>query len=119
VRKDRVLSIEAAVHKLSALPADNQSLKNRGRLQAGNFADIVVFDPNTTQDHATYERPHQLSTGVSYVVVNGKLAITDGKPTGAATGRVVRGRAWTGAGGGGCRRSAQDWTWGMPTERAR
>ena len=58
----------------------------------------MVFDPNTIQDHATYDKPHQLSTGVSYVIVNGKLAIKDGEPTGAATGRVVRGRAWTGAG---------------------
>jgi N-acyl-D-amino-acid deacylase len=116
VRKDHALSIEEAVRKLSALPADNLSLKDRGRLQSGYFADVVVFDPNTIQDHATYERPHQLSTGVSYVVVNGKLALEDGKPTGAASGRVVRGRAWTGGGGGssgGCRRSAKDWTWNM------
>jgi N-acyl-D-amino-acid deacylase len=116
VRKDHVLSIEDAVRKLSALPADNLSLKDRGRLQSGYFADVVVFDPNTIQDHATYERPHQLSTGVSYVVVNGKLALEDGKPTGVSSGRVVRGRAWTGGGGGsggGCRRSAKDWTWNM------
>jgi N-acyl-D-amino-acid deacylase len=119
VRKDHALSIERAVHKLSALPAFNLSLEDRGLLQSGYFADVVVFDPNTIQDHATYERPHQLSTGVSYVVVNGKLAIDAGKPTGAATGRVVRGRAWTGASGGGCRKSAQDWTWGMPTESNR
>jgi|KBSSwiStaDraftv2_1062776.scaffolds.fasta_scaffold24875_1 N-acyl-D-amino-acid deacylase len=111
VRKDHVISIAEAVRKLTALPADNLSLKDRGRLKAGNFADLVVFDPNTIQDHATYERPHQLSTGVGYVVVNGKLAIKDGKPTGIASGRVVRGRAWTGAAGGGCRRSASDWTW--------
>jgi N-acyl-D-amino-acid deacylase len=111
VRKDHVISVEEAVRKLSALPADNLSLKDRGRLKAGNFADLVVFDPNTIQDHATYERPHQLSTGVGYVVVNGKLAIKDGKPTGVASGRVVRGRAWTGAAGGGCRRSASDWKW--------
>ena len=102
--------IEEAVRKLSALPADNLSLKDRGRLQQGYFADVVVFDPNTIQDHATYEKPHQLSTGVSYVVVNGKLAIDDGKATGAHTGRIVRGRAWTG-GGGSCKASAKDWTW--------
>ena len=116
VRKDHALSIEEAVRKLSTLPAGNLSLKDRGRLQSGYFADAVVFDPNTIQDHATYERPHQLSTGVSYVVVNGKLAIEDGKPTGAASGRVVRGRAWTG-GGSGCRRSAKDWTWSMPAAK--
>jgi N-acyl-D-amino-acid deacylase len=72
----------------------------------------VVFDPGTIQDHATYAKPHQLSSGVSYVIVNGKMAIKDGKPTGAATGRVVRGRAWTGAAAqGGCRSAAKDWTW--------
>ena len=111
VRKDHAISIEEAVRKLTALPAANLSLKDRGRLTPGNFADVVVFDPNTIQDHATYERPHQLSTGVSYVVVNGKLAIKDGKPTGVASGRIVRGRAWTGAAGGGCRQSAKEWTW--------
>jgi N-acyl-D-amino-acid deacylase len=111
VRKDHALSIEDAVRKLTSLPADNLSLPDRGRLKSGAFADIVVFDPSTLQDHATYEKPHQLSSGVSYVIVNGKWAIKDGNPTAAATGRVVRGRAWTGAAQGGCRSSAQDWTW--------
>ena len=69
--------------------------KDRDRLKVGAFADVVVFDPNTIQDHATFEKPHQLSSGVSYVIVNGRMAIKDGVPTGAATGRVVRGRAWT------------------------
>jgi N-acyl-D-amino-acid deacylase len=112
VRKDHALSIEEAVRKLTSLPADNLSLPDRGRLKGGAFADIVVFDPGTIQDHATYAKPHQLSSGVSYVIVNGKMAIKDGKPTGAATGRVVRGRAWTGAAAqGGCRSAAKDWTW--------
>ena len=111
VRKDHVVSVEEAVRKLTSLPADNLSLKDRGRLKAGGFADVVVFDPNTIQDHATYEKPHQLSTGVSYVIVNGKMAIKDGVPTGAATGRAVRGRAWKGNPEGGCRNSAKDWTW--------
>ena len=111
VRKDHVVSVEEAVRKLTSLPADNLSLKDRGRLKAGAFADVVVFDPATIQDHATFEKPHQLSSGVNYVIVNGKMAIKDGVPTGAATGRVVRGRAWTGNPGGGCRKSAKDWTW--------
>jgi N-acyl-D-amino-acid deacylase len=111
VRKDHVLTVEEAVRKLTSLPADNLSLKDRGRLKSGAFADLVVFDPNLIQDHATYDKPHQLSTGVSYVIVNGKMAIEDGKPTNAPTGRVVRGRAWTGAPGGGCRHKASDWTW--------
>jgi N-acyl-D-amino-acid deacylase len=111
VRKDHVVSVEEAVRKLTSLPADNLSLKDRGRLKAGAFADVVVFDPTTIQDHATFEKPHQLSSGVNYVIVNGKIAVKDGVPTGAATGRVVRGRAWTGNPGGGCRKSAKDWTW--------
>jgi N-acyl-D-amino-acid deacylase len=111
VRKDHVLRVEEAVRKLSSLPADNLSLADRGRLRPGAFADVVVFDPNTIQDHATYKDPHQLATGVSYVVVNGKMAINDGEPTGAASGRVVRGRAWRGAPQGGCRGSAKDWKW--------
>jgi N-acyl-D-amino-acid deacylase len=111
VREDHALTTEEAVRKMTALPADNLSLKDRGRLRPGAFADVVVFDPNSIQDHATFENSHQLSTGVSTVIVNGKLALKDGKATGAATGRVVRGRAWTGVQGGGCRRSATDWAW--------
>jgi N-acyl-D-amino-acid deacylase len=111
VRKDHALSLEAAVRKLTSLPADNLSLPDRGRLKDGAYADVVVFDPATIQDHATYDRPHQLSTGVSQVIVNGKFALRDGKATGASTGRVVRGRAWVGAAGGGCRKSASDWSW--------
>jgi N-acyl-D-amino-acid deacylase len=111
VREDHALSTEEAVRRMTSLPADNLSLKERGRLRPGAFADIVVFDPNTIQDHATFEKSHQLSSGVSYVFVNGKLALRDGKATGAATGKVVRGRAWTGASGGGCRRAPGDWVW--------
>ena len=111
VRKDHVLSIEDAVRKLSTLPADNLSLSDRGRLKAGAYADVVVFDPATIQDHATYDKPHQLSTGVSFVIVNGKFALKNGVATAAATGRVVRGRAWSGINGGGCRNAARDWSW--------
>ena len=111
VRKDHALSIEQAVRQLATLPADELSLPDRSRLKAGAYADVVVFDPATIQDHATYDRPHQLSTGVRHVLVNGKFALKDGTATGAATGRVVRGRAWTGAPNGGCRKSASDWTW--------
>jgi N-acyl-D-amino-acid deacylase len=111
VREDHALTTEEAVRRMTSLPADNLSLQDRGRLRAGAFADVVVFDPSSVQDHATFENSHRRSTGVSYVVVNGKLALKDGTPTGAATGRVVRGRAWTGVHGGGCRNSASDWTW--------
>jgi N-acyl-D-amino-acid deacylase len=111
VREDRVLTAEEVVRRMTSLPADNLSLQDRGRLVAGAFADVVVFDPASIQDHATFKDSHQLSTGVSYVIVNGKLALNDGHATGAATGRVVRGRAWTAAPGGGCRKSASDWAW--------
>jgi N-acyl-D-amino-acid deacylase len=111
VREDQVLSLEAAIHKLAALPAATLSLSDRGMLKAGHFADVVVFDPLTVQDHATFEKPQQLATGVENVWINGVRALRDGKPTGASSGRIVRGRAWTGAKGGSCRASAKDWTW--------
>jgi N-acyl-D-amino-acid deacylase len=111
VREERVLSVEEAVRKLTSLPANVLSLTDRGRLMKGAFADIVIFDPKTFQDHATYAKPMQYATGVTDVFVNGKLALKDGEPTGALTGRVLRGRAWTGVSGGGCRASSKDWTW--------
>jgi N-acyl-D-amino-acid deacylase len=111
VRDEHALSLAAAVHKLSGLPASNLSLADRGLLKVGYVADIVVFDPTTVADHATYDHPHQLATGVSEVLVNGRLAVSSGTATGAATGRVVRGRAWTGRPGGGCRAASRDWTW--------
>ena len=111
VREERVLGLAQAIHKLAALPAATLSLSDRGLLKTGDFADIVVFDPNTIQDHATYERPHQLASGVDDVWVNGVRALSHGEATGAASGRAVRGRAWTGASGGGCRANARDWSW--------
>jgi N-acyl-D-amino-acid deacylase len=111
VREDQALSLAEAIHKLAALPAATLSLHDRGSLKAGNFADIVVFDPATVQDHATYDKPHQLATGIDEVWVNGIRALRHAEATGAASGRAVRGRAWTGAGGGGCRASAQAWSW--------
>jgi N-acyl-D-amino-acid deacylase len=111
VRDEHAETLQDAIHRLSALPAANLSLKDRGLLKPGYFADVVVFDPKTVQDHATYEKPHQLSTGVEEVLVNGQIAVDGGKPTGAHSGRFVRGRAWTGYSDGGCRASAKDWTW--------
>ena len=111
VRDEKVITLQEAVRKLTALPAANLSLQHRGRLLPGYFADVVVFDPATIQDHATYEKPHQLATGVQDVWVNGVRALKDGAATGAASGRFVRGRAWTGAPGGGCRASSRDWHW--------
>jgi N-acyl-D-amino-acid deacylase len=111
VRDEKVIPLQEAIHRLTALPAANLSLERRGQLVAGDFADVVVFDPTTIQDHATYEKPHQLATGVENVWVNGVRALKDGVATGAASGRFVRGRAWTGAPGGGCRASSRDWHW--------
>ena len=111
VREEKLLTLPQAIHKLAALPAATLSLADRGQLKRDYFADVVLFDPATIQDHATYERPHQLATGVDEVWVNGVRALRQGVATGAASGRAVRGRAWTGAGGGGCRASAHEWTW--------
>ena len=111
VREEKVITLQEAIRKLSAFPAQNLSLKNRGMLRAGYFADVVVFDPSTVKDHATYESPHQLATGVDDVWVNGVQALRDGEATGLPSGRVVRGRAWTGLPGGGCRASSRQWIW--------
>jgi N-acyl-D-amino-acid deacylase len=111
VRDEKVISLQEAIRKLSALPAQNLSLKDRGMLRKGYFADVVIFDPATVQDHATYEKPHQLSTGVEEVWINGIAALHNGNATGNPSGRFVRGRAWTGYPGGGCRASSQEWTW--------
>jgi N-acyl-D-amino-acid deacylase len=111
VREDQVISLQQAVRKLTSLPADNLSLANRGRLRAGNFADVVLFDPKTIEDHSTYEKPHQLATGVQDVWVNGVMALKDGEATRQWSGRALRGRAWTGAPQGGCRSSSKQWTW--------
>jgi N-acyl-D-amino-acid deacylase len=111
VREEKALTLAQAIHKLAALPAATLSLADRGQLKKGYFADIVVFDPATIQDHATYDRPHQLASGVEDVWVNGVRALRQGVATGAASGRAIRGRAWTGAGGGGCRATAHEWSW--------
>jgi len=111
VRAEHVLSVEEAVRKLTSLPADVLSLTDRGRLRQGAFADIVIFDPKTIQDHSTYAKPMQYATGVTDVFINGELALRDGEPTGNLPGRILRGRAWTGASGGGCKASAKGWRW--------
>ncbi len=111
VRDESVITLEDAVRKLTALPAANLSLTDRGMLRQGYYADVVVFDPKTVQDHATFEKPHQLATGVDDVWINGVRALKDGDATRAWSGRVVRGRAWVGAPRGGCRASSKDWTW--------
>jgi N-acyl-D-amino-acid deacylase len=91
VRDERIVALEEAIRRLTSLPAENLRLVGRGRLEPGCFADVVVFDPERIQDHATYDEPHRYATGVHHVVVNGSLALRDGEPTGAVPGRVVRG----------------------------
>ena len=96
VRDERIVPLEEAVRRLTWLPAQNLRLQRRGLLEPGYFADVVVFDPERIEDHATYDSPHQYSTGVEHVAVNGTLALRDGDHTGALPGRVVRGPLWSG-----------------------
>ncbi|NBC28150.1 MAG: amidohydrolase family protein [Bacteroidetes bacterium] len=91
VRDEQVISLEEAVRKLTSLPAENLRLEKRGALKVGHFADVVVFDPETIQDNATFEEPHQLASGVRHVWVNGGQVLKNGTHTGAMPGRVVRG----------------------------
>ena len=96
VRDQNLITLEEAIRRLTSFPAENLSLRDRGRLAPGYFADVVVFDPDTIQDHATFAEPHRLATGVDRVFVNGVEVLRDGEPTGARPGRVVRGPGWTG-----------------------
>ena len=98
VREEGVIPLEEAIRKLTSLPTTNLSISDRGMLAEGYYADVVVFDPATIIDHATFEDPHQYSTGVVHVFVNGGQVLRDGEHTGATPGRVVRGPGWTGSG---------------------
>ena len=104
VRDEHTTTLQDAIRRLTSLPATNLSLHQRGSLKPGYYADVVVFDPATIQDHATYAKPDQLATGVDDVFVNGVQVLKDGKHTGAKPGRFVRGPGWTGwPGGGACK----------------
>lgn len=91
VRDEQVIPLEEAIHKLTHLSAQKLKIKKRGLLQPGYYADVVVFDPETIQDHATFEEPHQYSTGVDHVWVNGGQVLKDGEHTGQFPGRFVKG----------------------------
>ncbi|PQM28193.1 aminoacylase [Sphingopyxis lindanitolerans] len=93
-RDEKRLSLAEVVRRMSGLPASILGLADRGLLRTGYHADIVLFDPRAIADHASFADPHHYATGVSDVFVNGIAALADGKPTGAASGRVVRGRGW-------------------------
>jgi len=94
VRDEQVMSLEEAIRKLAALPAQTMKIDRRGEIKSGFYADVVVFDPDTIQDHATFIEPHQYATGMIHVFVNGEQVIKDGEHTGATPGRVVRGPGW-------------------------
>lgn len=96
VRGEQLISLQEAIRKLAALPSLNLRIDRRGQLKEGFFADVVVFDPDTIQDHATFVEPHQYATGMLHVFVNGEQVLKDGEHTGATPGRVVRGPGWTG-----------------------
>jgi N-acyl-D-amino-acid deacylase len=91
VRDEKIIPLEEAVYRLTLLPASNMKIEKRGALKKGFYADVVVFDPEKIQDHATFEEPHQYSTGMVHVFVNGVQVLKDGEHTGAMPGRVVRG----------------------------
>jgi N-acyl-D-amino-acid deacylase len=96
VRDEQVISLQEAIRRLTALPAENLRIRERGMLKQGFYADVVVFDPAQIQDHATFEKPHQYATGIAHVWVNGEQVIRNGEHTGATPGRVVRGPGWRG-----------------------
>src|SRR5437868_11801950 len=94
VREERKLALEDAIRKFSALAAQRMRLTDRGVLKEGMWADVVVFDPATIRDLATFENPNQLSHGMNYVLVNGVPVIEQGKMTGALPGKVLRGEGY-------------------------
>jgi N-acyl-D-amino-acid deacylase len=96
VREQKLVPLADAIRRMTRLPAENFRLAQRGCLEAGCFADVVVFDPATIIDHATFEKPHQYATGVQHVFVNGVQVLKDGEHTGAKPGRVVHGPGYRG-----------------------
>jgi dihydroorotase/N-acyl-D-amino-acid deacylase len=99
VREQGVLSLEEAIRKGTSAVASRLRLRDRGTLREGAPADLIVFDPDSVIDRATFEAPHQLSVGIEQVLVNGTAVVIDGRHTGAKPGRAIRGPGWTGAGG--------------------
>jgi N-acyl-D-amino-acid deacylase len=91
VREEQVISLQEAIRRLTSFPAKNLKIRDRGVLKQDNFADVVVFDPATIRDHATFAEPHQYSTGMQHVIVNGVPVLLDGEHTGATPGRFVKG----------------------------
>lgn len=96
VREERVIPLEDAIRKMSSAVATRLSIADRGLLRPGFYADVVIFDPATVNDRATFEQPHQVSVGIKHVFVNGVMVLRDGVHTGAKPGRLVRGPGWRG-----------------------
>jgi len=94
VREEKVISLEEAIRRLTSLPASNLKIQKRGALMPGYFGDLAIFDPTKIVDHATFENPHQYSTGMVHVFVNGTQVLENGEHTNARPGRVVRGPGW-------------------------
>jgi N-acyl-D-amino-acid deacylase len=94
VREEKVITLQEAIRRLTSLPAGNLKINRRGMLASGNYADIVLFDADKIQDHATFEKPMQYATGMVYVFVNGVMVLSQGEHTGATPGRAVRGPGW-------------------------
>ena len=94
VREEKVLTLEDAIRKFSALPAQRMRLTDRGVLKSGMWADVVIFDPSTVHDRATFDNPNQLSEGMEYVLINGVPVIDQGKMTGALPGKALRGAGY-------------------------
>jgi dihydroorotase/N-acyl-D-amino-acid deacylase len=94
VREEKKLTLEDAIRKFSALPAQRMRLIDRGVLKKGMWADVVVFDPETISDVATFDDPNRLSKGMEEVLINGTLVIENGKMTGALPGKVLRGAGY-------------------------
>ena len=94
VRERGVLSLEEAVRKMTSFPAQRVGLNERGVLRTGMIADLVIFDPETVLDRATYARPHQYPVGIETVIVNGRLVVNEGEMTAERPGRVLRGAAF-------------------------
>lgn len=98
VREEGLIPLHEAIHRMTGFPAENLGLRCRGRLKSGHFADVVIFDPETIEDHATFQEPQQYATGVHHVFINGDQVLADGEHTGALPGRVVHGPGWRGWG---------------------
>ena len=90
VREEGVISLENAIHKMTQMPADKFGIANRGLIKEGNYADLVMFDPGTVIDGATFENPRVGPVGMPHVIVNGQFAVRDGKPAGSRSGRAIR-----------------------------